>query len=91
LKIVDRKEEEISRLIVEAENLDLRELEIFCQWIEDSYEALRFDPLLQQWFDEFCRSSSYSIFTRACLGLCMLRLAIEDPSSYSKDHLAPFH
>jgi hypothetical protein len=91
LKICDRKAEEISRLIAQGENLDLRELEIFYQWIENSYEALEFDPLLQQRFDEFCRSSSGSIFTRACLGVWMLSLAIEDPSSYSKDHQAPFH
>jgi hypothetical protein len=91
LRILDRKEEEISRLIVEGENLDLRELEIFGQWTENSYEVLEFDPLLQQRFDEFCRSSSRSIFTRACFGVWMLSLALEDPSSYSKDHREPFH
>jgi hypothetical protein len=88
LRICDRKEEEISRLIAEGENLDLRELEIFGQWTENSYEALEFDPVLQQGFDEYCRSSSRSIFTRACLGVWMLRLAIEDPSSYRTDHRA---
>lgn len=75
LPITDEKRRHIARLIVQGQRLDLRDLEHFYQWIEDSYDALGFEPLWQQWFDEYCRSFCGSNFTRVCLGLSILKSA----------------
>ncbi len=79
----DRKEERILRLIAQGESLDLRELELFHQWIEECYEALGFDALQKKRFDACCCSSSGSSFTKVCLGVWLLGLALEDASSSS--------
>jgi hypothetical protein len=91
VRISDAKKGQIMNLIVEGENLNLDDLEAFYRWVDDAYEVLQFDPPLQQRFDQFCRSSSRSSFTRVCFGVWALSLALEDPSSYSKDHREPFH
>lgn len=44
--------------------------------MDDSYEALRFDPLYKQRFDEYCRSASDRNPVRIYLGTWMLKLAI---------------
>jgi hypothetical protein len=90
VRISDAQEGQIMNLKAEGENLNLDDLEAFYRWVDNAYEVLEFDPLLQQRFDQFCRSSSRSNFTRVCFGVWALSLALEDPSSYSKDHWEPF-
>ncbi|MFH1116940.1 MAG: hypothetical protein V1792_23740 [Pseudomonadota bacterium] len=78
--ISDEKRRHITRLIGRGQCLDVRDLEHFYQWIDDSYNALGFEPLWQQRFDECCRSFCGSNFTRVCLGLSILKSAVgEDP------------
>jgi hypothetical protein len=76
VRIPDQKTKPILRLIVEGQNLDPTDLEAFYRWAHDSYEALRFDPLQQQRFDEYCRSSCDSASVRVYVGVWMLKLAL---------------
>ena len=69
------KREHIVKLIARGENLDLRELEIFHQWMADSYQALEFQPQWQDRFDEYCRSSTRSNFPRL-VGVWVLRMVL---------------
>jgi hypothetical protein len=66
----------LSSLISEGENLNPIDLEAFYRWVHDSYEALGFDPLQQQRFEEYCRSSNDSISMRVYVGLWILKLTL---------------
>lgn len=66
----------IVHLIDEAERLDSLDLTAFQQWVQDSYEALEFDPWQQQRFDEYCRSSSDSTSMRLFVGVWLLRQSL---------------
>jgi hypothetical protein len=81
VRIPDREIEQILRLIAEGESLNLRDLEAFYRWVDDSYNALGFHPLQQQRFDEYCRSSSDTTPTRIYAGVWMLRLALGEAPS----------
>jgi hypothetical protein len=88
VRITDQKREQISRLIVEGETLsplDL-DLEAFYRWAHVSREALGFHPLQQQRFDQYCSSSCDSYSIRVYVGLWILRLALGEASSDSKDY-----
>lgn len=67
---------QILELIARGENLNVRDLEAFYHWIDDSYKALKFHALQQQRFEEYCRSSSDSDFMRIFIGVWILRLAL---------------
>ena len=88
--IPDRKTKQILKLITDGETLNPTNLEAFYRWIDDSYEALGFDPLQQQRFDEYCRSSCDSNSMRAYLGLWILKLVRGDILSDSRDHRSYF-
>ena len=88
--IPDRKTKQILKLITDGENLNPLNLEVFYRWIDDSYEALGFDPLQQQQFDEYCRSSCDSNSMRVYLGLWILKLALGDILSDSRDQRSYF-
>ncbi|HTY25312.1 MAG TPA: hypothetical protein VMC85_19430 [Desulfomonilaceae bacterium] len=76
MEISDQKRKQILRLITEGENLNLQRLGAFYRWVNDSYEALEFDPFQQQRFDEYCRSSCESHFIRVYIGLWILKLTL---------------
>lgn len=86
MRISDQEKEQILRLIAEGENLNLHDLEALYRWIDDSHEALGFNPLHKQRFDDYCRSSCDSNSTRIYVGVWMLRLALEEASSEMSDH-----
>ncbi len=48
----------ILRLIEEGSSLHPSDLEALQRWMQSVYEALQFDSVQQQIFDEHCRSSS---------------------------------
>src|SRR5208283_2383351 len=48
---------EITQFIQEEECLNAHNLEAFFSWVEPSYEALEVDPVQQERFDKYCRSS----------------------------------
>jgi hypothetical protein len=73
-----QRTKQILRLISEGQNLNPVNLEAFYRWINDSYEALGSDPLQQQRFHEYCRSSCDSNSIRVYLGLWILKLALGD-------------
>lgn len=77
MKISDQNKMQILRLIAQGECLDIRNLEDFDRWVDHSYEELEFHPRHKQRFDEYCRSSSASSFTRICQGVQVLRAALE--------------
>ena len=74
--ISEEKRRHIVKLIGLGQSLDLRNLELFYQWMDDSYDALGFEPLWQQRFDISCRSFCGSTFTRVCLGVSVLKMAV---------------
>ncbi len=86
METTDRDTRPILRLIAEGENLNPKDLEAFYRWVRDSYEALEFDPLHQQRFEEYCRSSYDSISTRVFVGVWILKLAVQETSSDRADH-----
>ncbi len=63
-------------LIYEGECLNAHNLEAFYNWMESSYEALEFDSVQQQRFDEFCRSSCDYASMRLYMGVWMLKQAL---------------
>ena len=63
-------------LIDKASGLDRVDLESFNRWAQASYEALEFDPLQQQRFDEHCRSSGDTTSMRLFLGVWILRQSL---------------
>jgi hypothetical protein len=76
---------EITQLIQEGECLNAHNLEAFYNWAEASYEALEFDPVQQQRFDEFCRSSCDYASMRLYMGVWMLKQALhkDTPEGYT--------
>jgi hypothetical protein len=84
--IPDGKTKRILKLITDGENLNPLNLEAVYRWINDSYEALGFDPLQQQRFDEYSRSSFDSFSIRIDLGVRILKLALGAILSDSRDH-----
>ena len=68
-------------LIAEGESLDPYDLEGFYRWMQTSYEALEFNPLRQEMFDEYCRSSYDSYSMRLYKGVWMLELALNGDAS----------
>jgi hypothetical protein len=89
VRISDANKAQIVNLIAEGESLNLGDLEAFYRWVDNAYEALRFDPLQANRFDEYCRSSS-DFNSRLFVGVWMLRLALEDASERGKEHRKPF-
>lgn len=89
MKVSDTNTAQIMNLIAEGENLNLLDLEAFYRWVGDAFEALGFDPLQKERFDEYCRSSSDSQCERVFM-VWMLRLALEDASAHGKEHRRPF-
>ncbi len=75
--ICEQVREQLLGLIAHGENLNVKDLDAFYRWMEDSYEALGFHPVQQQRFDEYCRSSCDSNFMRIFIGVWMLRLALD--------------
>jgi hypothetical protein len=87
--ISDAHRAQITNLIAEGENLNVLDLEAFYRWVDDAYEALGFDPLQKERFDEYCRSSSDLFSARVLVGVWMLRLALEDASAHGKEQRKP--
>jgi hypothetical protein len=75
---------EIIQLIQEGETLDASDLEAFYRWIESSYEALEFDPLQQERFDDYCRSGGYASM-RLYTGVRLLKQLLynDNPDNYA--------
>ena len=75
-------------LITEGESLNPHDLEAFYRWMEASYEALEFNSLRQEMFDEYCRSCCDSSSMRLYKGVWMLELALKGDAS---DHYYPMY
>ena len=69
---------EIIELIQEGESLDPLDLEAFYSWMDSSYEALEFDPVQQQRFDDYCRSSGGYASMRLYTGVWLLKQLLFD-------------
>jgi hypothetical protein len=78
VKISRRNRNRIFRLIAEGEALSPLDLVAFYRWANDSYKALELDPLKQQRFDKYCRSSCESNLMRVSIGIWILKLALGD-------------
>lgn len=58
MRISEQDRAEIHRLIKEAESLlAVSDSAAFLRWLQASQEALSFDPLQEQRFEEYCRTS----------------------------------
>ncbi len=76
MKMSEQANAEIIGLIAEGECLDPNDLEGFYRWVQDSYEALRLDPVQQERFDEYCRSSCNSTSVRLYKGGWVLKQSL---------------
>ena len=76
MRLSEQGEAEVMRLIAQGECLDPHDLEAFYRWVQASHEALEYNPLRQEWFDEYCRSCCDSTSVRLGKGLWMLRQAL---------------
>ncbi len=76
MRISEQHESKIIGLIAEGECLDPNDLEAFYRWVQAVYEALGFNPLRQEMFDEYCRSSYDSFSMRIYRGVWMLNQAL---------------
>lgn len=56
MRIPEQAKTRILRLIDEGDSLDHFDVGAFYRWSQASYDALQFDRLQQQRFDEYCRS-----------------------------------
>jgi len=85
MSISEQAKTHLIGLIYEGETLDAFDLEGFYRWMEASYEALVFDPLQQERFDEYCRSAYDSNSMRLFVGVWMLKQALykEEPEDYT--------
>ena len=68
-------------LIAEGESLNPYDLEAFYRWVQASYEALEFNPLRQEMFEEYCRSCWDSNSVRLYKGMWMLEQALKGDAS----------
>jgi hypothetical protein len=57
MKISEQERRQILRLIDEGDSFAHYNVGAFYRWSQASYEALQFDRVQQQRFDEYCRSS----------------------------------
>jgi hypothetical protein len=74
MRISEQAETQILRLIDEGDSLAHFNAGAFYRWSQDSYEALQFDRVQQQRFDEYCCSScGLRCSTRLNLGMRMLK------------------
>jgi hypothetical protein len=76
MKMSEQANAEIIGLIDEGEYLDSYDLEAFYRWVQASYEALELDPLHQEMFDEYCRSSRDCTFVRLHKGVWILKQSL---------------
>jgi hypothetical protein len=84
MSISEQAKTHLIGLIYEGETLDAFDLERFYSWVEASYEALVSDPLQQERFDVYCRSSNDFYSTRLFMGVSILKQALykEAPEEY---------
>lgn len=74
MKIPEQTKRQILRLIDEGDTLDHFDVRAFYRWSQASYDALQFDQLQQQRFDEYCRSScGVTSALRLNVGVWMLK------------------
>ena len=74
MRISEQDKTQILRLIDEGDSLDLFDVGAFYRWSQASYDALQFDRVQQQRFDEYCCSScGFRCSTRLNLGVRMLK------------------
>ncbi len=76
MRIFEQARLQLIKLIDEATGLDPHDLETFYRWVQASYEALELDPVQQQRFDGYCRSSDDSPSMRLLVGTWMLRQSL---------------
>jgi hypothetical protein len=72
VSISEQAKSQISRLVDLGRSLDPHDSDQVDLWARASYEALRFDPVRQAKFDEYCCSPWGPAPTRVCLGVWML-------------------
>ena len=89
MSISEQAKTQLIQLIAEGEWLNDRNLEAFYSWAEASYEALEFDPVQQQRFDEFCLSSCGYASMRLYMGVWMLKQALykDTPEDYTPTYV----
>jgi hypothetical protein len=73
MRISEQAKTQIIRLIDEGQNLDPLDLREVDRWARASHEALKFDPVHQAKFDEYCCVPWGPASMRVCLGLWMLK------------------
>jgi len=88
MSISELAKTQLTQLIYEGETLEPFDLEAFYSWVEPSYEALEVDPVQQERFDKYCRSSCDSTAMRLYVGVWMLKQALykDTPEGYTSTY-----
>jgi hypothetical protein len=77
MRIPEQTKIQILGLIDEGSSLHPFDLEAFQGWMQATYEALQFDSVQQQRFDEYCRSScTFTLSMMIRCGVSMLKQAL---------------
>ncbi|HTY22208.1 MAG TPA: hypothetical protein VMC85_03705 [Desulfomonilaceae bacterium] len=85
MKISEQAKTQILKLVDEGHGLNRFDSAAFRRWSQSSYEALQFDPVQQQRFDEYCRTScGLSSRSRLNAGVRMLQQVLY--KAMSEDH-----
>ncbi len=85
MRISEQTKMQILQLIDEGDSLAHFNVGAFYRWSQASYEALQFDRVQQQRFDEYCRSScGFTSSLRLNFGVRILKQVIHKaaPESY---------
>jgi hypothetical protein len=74
MKISEHEKRRILRLIDEGDSVAHFNVGAFYRWSQASYEALQFDRVQQQRFDDYCRSScGFTSLLRLNFGVRILK------------------
>jgi hypothetical protein len=73
MSISEQAKTQIMQLIDKGQSLDPLDLGEVDRWVRASYEALKFDPVHQARFDEYCCAPWDPTSMRVCLGVWMLK------------------
>jgi len=76
MTISERAYTEIMQLIQEGKSLDPFDSVAFHRWMDSSHEALEFDPVQQERFHEYCRSSYGYASMRLYIGVWLLKQSL---------------
>jgi hypothetical protein len=87
MSISELAKTQVIQLIGEGQSLDPLDLDQVDRWVRASYEALKFNPVHQARFDEYCCAPWNPTPTRVCLGVWMLKQTVLGANSSPDENI----